>query len=90
MRLYRDARIPGWLKLAGVAGAVLIISPLDVFSDIPLLGPIDDIALLIMFAQMFIGMCPPDIVAELGGGGAGAANASTARAVKNVTPPQPS
>ena len=90
MRLYRDVRVPGWLKLAGMAGAVLIISPLDVFSDIPLLGPIDDIALLFMFAQMFIGMCPPDIVAELGGSGAGASNTPTVRAVKNVTPPQAS
>jgi uncharacterized membrane protein YkvA (DUF1232 family) len=90
MRLYRDGRVPGWLKLAGVAGAVLIISPLDIFSDIPLLGPIDDIALLYMLAQMFIGMCPQGIVAELGGSGAGAPNMPTVRVVKNVTPPQAS
>lgn len=90
MRLYRDGRVPGWLKLAGVAGAVLIISPLDLFSDIPLLGPIDDIALLYMLAQMFIGMCPPGIVAELGGSGGGGPNMPTSRAVKNVTPPQAS
>jgi uncharacterized membrane protein YkvA (DUF1232 family) len=90
MRLYRDGRVPGWLKLAGVAGAVFIISPLDIFSDIPLLGPIDDIALLYMLAQMFIGMCPPGIVAELGGSGAVVQDAPTSRAVKNVTPPQAS
>jgi uncharacterized membrane protein YkvA (DUF1232 family) len=90
MRLYGDIRIPAWLKLAGVAGAVLIISPLDLFSDIPLLGPIDDIALLYMLAQTFIGMCPAGIVAELGGSGAGAPNTPTVRVVKNVTPTQPS
>ena len=87
MRLYRDGRVPGWLKLAGVAGAVLIISPLDLFSDIPLLGPIDDIALLYMLAQMFIGMCPPGIVAELGEGRAVVQDAAASRIVKNVTPP---
>jgi uncharacterized membrane protein YkvA (DUF1232 family) len=90
MRLYRDGRVPGWLKLAGVAGAVFIISPLDLFSDIPLLGPIDDIALLYMLSQMFIGMCPPGIVAELGGSGAVVEGARADRAVKNVTPPQAS
>jgi uncharacterized membrane protein YkvA (DUF1232 family) len=90
MRLYRDGRVPGWLKLAGVAGAVLIISPLDLFSDIPLLGPIDDIALLYMLAQMFIGMCPPGIVEELGGRGAIIQDVTTSRVVKNVTPPQAS
>ena len=90
MRLYRDGRVPGWLKLAGIAGAVLIISPLDLFSDIPLLGPIDDIALLFMLAQMFIGMCPPGIVAELGGRGAVIHDVPTGRVVKNVTPPQTS
>ena len=87
VRLYRDGRVPTWLKLAGVAAAVLIVSPLDLFSDIPLVGPIDDIALLFMLAQFFIGMCPAGVVAELNGNGTGFANAPTVRAVKNVTPP---
>jgi uncharacterized membrane protein YkvA (DUF1232 family) len=86
MRLYRDGRVPSWLKLAGLAGAVLIISPLDLFSDIPLLGPIDDIALLFMLAQTFIGMCPAGIVADLSGNNMGAPNTPTVRVVKNVTP----
>jgi uncharacterized membrane protein YkvA (DUF1232 family) len=85
--LYRDVRVPGWLKMAGVGAAVLIISPLDIFSDIPLLGPIDDIALLFMLSQLFIGLCPSDVVAELGGNGYPVRSAPAGRAVKNVTPP---
>jgi len=86
VRLYRDVRVPGWLKIAGVAGAVLIVSPLDIFSDIPLLGPLDDIALLLMLTQCFIGMCPQGVVAELSAKKPFSAGPAPGRAVKNVTP----
>ena len=84
--LYRDPRVPAWLKIGGAAAAVLIISPLDIFSDIPLLGPIDDIALLIMVAQFLINVSPPAVVAELNGMGQRIPGAWMARGVKNVTP----
>lgn len=84
--LYRDPRVPSWLKLGGAAAAVFIISPLDILSDIPLLGPIDDIALLIMLAQFFINVSPRDVVAELNGIGERIPGASMMRAVRNVTP----
>jgi len=86
VRLYRDGRVPNWLKFAGVAAAVLIISPLDVFSDIPLLGPLDDIALLLMLTQFFIGMCPQGVVSELNAKGPYSASPAPGKAVKNVTP----
>ena len=86
VRLYRDVRVPGWLKIAGLAAAVLIVSPLDVFSDIPLLGPLDDIALLLMLTQFFIGMCPQDVVAELRFKSPFSAGPATGKALKNVTP----
>jgi uncharacterized membrane protein YkvA (DUF1232 family) len=86
--LYRDGRVPGWLKMAGVGAAVLIISPLDIFSDIPLLGPIDDLALLLMLTQLFISLCPQDVVAELGAGRQLFSGVQAGRSVKNVTPPQ--
>jgi uncharacterized membrane protein YkvA (DUF1232 family) len=87
VRLYRDGRVPAWLKLGGMAAAVLIVSPLDIFSDIPLLGPLDDIALLLMLSQFFINMCPPGVVAELNASGTRMPNAQTVRVQKNVTPP---
>jgi uncharacterized membrane protein YkvA (DUF1232 family) len=79
-RLFIDGRVPSWLKLTTVAAAFLIISPLDLFSDIPFLGPLDDIALLMLLAQTFISMCPQDAVADANG------FARTATVIKNVTP----
>ena len=44
--LVRDARVPTSLKLIAAAIALLVISPIDVFRDIPVLGALDDAALL--------------------------------------------
>lgn len=86
-RLYLDGRVPVWLKFGSVAAAVLIVSPLDLFSDIPLIGPLDDIALLFMLSQLFVSLCPAGVVAELSGSGPRAPGAPPVRVVKNVTPP---
>ncbi len=79
-RLFLDSRVPGWLKLGTAIAAVVIISPLDIFSDIPLLGPLDDLALLMLLAQLFISLCPRDAVADAG------AVARATTTIKNVTP----
>ena len=52
--MLRDRRVPLLLKVAAVASAFLIISPIDVFGDIPVLGTIDDAALLMMAATIFV------------------------------------
>jgi uncharacterized membrane protein YkvA (DUF1232 family) len=54
--LLRDARVPGWMKAAAVALAVLIVSPLDVFGDIPGLGLLDDAVLLALLANAFVAL----------------------------------
>jgi uncharacterized membrane protein YkvA (DUF1232 family) len=64
VRLYRDVRVPLWLKMAGLAAAVLIVSPLDPFADIPFLNVFDDAALLMFAAKIFIGLAPATVVAE--------------------------
>jgi uncharacterized membrane protein YkvA (DUF1232 family) len=52
--LMRDTRVPFVLK--GIAGllALLVISPIDVFGDIPILGMLDDVALLTLLCMWFV------------------------------------
>ncbi|HMD03518.1 MAG TPA: hypothetical protein VKG44_11195 [Candidatus Baltobacteraceae bacterium] len=52
--LMRDSRVPLWLKAATGLLAVLIVSPLDLFGDIPVLGIFDDAALLALLASAFV------------------------------------
>jgi len=51
--LMRDARVPGVLKWGAGALALLIVSPIDLFGDIPVLGVLDDAALLTGLAILF-------------------------------------
>jgi uncharacterized membrane protein YkvA (DUF1232 family) len=52
--LVRDARVPLSLKLVAVAIGFLILSPVDLFSDIPVLGALDDAALLTLLCMWFV------------------------------------
>ena len=65
-RLLKDPRVPLPVKLIlpGAVG-VYILSPVDLMPDvIPLLGQIDDLAVLLAGMALFIEMCPRDIVDE--------------------------
>ncbi len=52
--LVRDARVPLSLKLIAAVVALLVISPGDIFSDIPVLGALDDAALLTLLCVWFV------------------------------------
>jgi uncharacterized membrane protein YkvA (DUF1232 family) len=52
--LMRDRRVPLWLKAGTLAGAAFIISPLDLLGDIPVVGIVDDVALLSMLGMVFV------------------------------------
>lgn len=52
--LMRDARVPLALKAGTLAAALLIISPVDLFGDIPGLGLLDDAALLSILCYWFV------------------------------------
>lgn len=52
--LVRDARVPLALKLIAVAVALFIVSPIDIFGDIPVLGALDDAALLTLLCMWFV------------------------------------
>lgn len=52
--LMRDSRVPLALKAATVATGALIVSPIDLFADIPVLGLLDDAALLALLCYLFV------------------------------------
>jgi uncharacterized membrane protein YkvA (DUF1232 family) len=52
--LIRDPRVPLSLKLLAAAIGVLVISPIDLFSDVPVLGALDDAALLTLLCMWFV------------------------------------
>lgn len=66
IRLLGDRRVSPWLKIIPIAGIVYLISPIDIISDIalPVIGELDDAAILWLTNYLFIELCPPQIVAE--------------------------
>jgi len=88
--LFLDRRISPALKGVTALAAVLIVSPLDVFGDIPVLGMLDDVALLTLLAMLFVKLCPPEIVAEYSQKPARRPQTvvvTAGTALKDVTPP---
>ncbi len=53
-RLIRSSRVPLWLKLSAAALALLIVSPLNLLGDFPLLGMFDDVALMALLLGWFV------------------------------------
>ena len=52
--LARDVRVPLKLKLLALGAAIFILSPLNILGDIPLLGIVDDAALLALLLNWFV------------------------------------
>ncbi len=70
--LMRNPAVPGGAKIAAVAAAALIVSPLDIFGDIPILGQIDDVVLLGYVVHLFVKFAEKSL--------------AKARVERNVTP----
>ncbi len=65
LRLLGDARIPMWQKAIPVIGILYVLSPVDLIPDFIVgLGQLDDIAILLLAAKLFLDMTPRNIVAE--------------------------
>lgn len=63
--LLRDPRIPLGLKIGLVTGAVVVLSPLDLFpTAIPIIGEISDFFFLLLVIQIFLRLVPREIVEE--------------------------
>ena len=66
LRLVGDRRVSPWLKIIPVAGIAYLLSPLDIIPDIalPIIGELDDAAILWLTNYLFIELCPPEVVDE--------------------------
>jgi uncharacterized membrane protein YkvA (DUF1232 family) len=66
LRLVGDKRVNPCLKLIPVAGLIYLISPIDLIPDIafPIIGELDDAAVLWITNYFFVELCPPEIVRE--------------------------
>ena len=64
-RLFRDRRVPILPKALLVLVLVYVVSPLDVIPDfIPVIGEIDDVAVVLSGLWLFIRLSPPEVVRE--------------------------
>lgn len=63
-QLFTSAKVPLWVKAIPVLSILYFFSPFDVLL-IPFLGPLDDIAILIIGAKLFIELCPQELVDQL-------------------------
>lgn len=66
LRLLGDRRVSPWLKIIPVAGLAYLFSPFDIIPDIalPIIGELDDAAILWLTNYLFIELCPPNVVQE--------------------------
>ena len=62
-RLIREPRVPLLAKALPVVAALYLISPLDFVPDvIPLLGQVDDLAIVLIVLEAFLRVCPAPAV----------------------------
>lgn len=66
LRLLKDQRVPAWVKIIPVAALVYFLSPIDLMPDmmLPLVGGLDDVAILLLALKAFLDLSPSGIVAE--------------------------
>ena len=63
VRLMGDSRVSVFAKLIPVGALIYLISPIDAIS-IPVIGALDDAALLWLGSYVFTELCPPAVVQE--------------------------
>ena len=64
LRLLGDRRVSFWLKLIPFGALVYLVSPVDFIMGIPGIAALDDAAVVWFGLNLFIELCPPDVVKE--------------------------
>lgn len=64
-RLFRDRRVPILAKAFLIATLAYVVWPLDLVPEyIPVIGEVDDLAVVLSGLWLFIRLCPPAVVRE--------------------------
>ena len=67
-RLLCDSRVPVWTKLVPLLSLVYLLWPVDLLPDPFLgLGQLDDLAVVLLLWQLFVRLCPPELVGKHAG-----------------------
>ena len=66
-RLMSDRRVSFFLKLLPIASLAYLISPVDLAPNVvlPVIGVLDDAAILWIGTNLFVELCPPNVVGEI-------------------------
>lgn len=62
--LFRDERVPIWLRGSTLATVVFIFSPFDLPGDLPVVGQFWDFTLAVVVLEWFIKLAPAHVVNE--------------------------
>jgi len=63
-RLMGDRRVSLFVKLLPLASLAYLIWPADAIPVIPVIGALDDAAILWIGSTLFVELCPPNVVKE--------------------------
>lgn len=64
LKLMGDSRVSPWVKLIPIGAIAYLISPVDIIMGIPGVAALDDAAILWIGSNLFVELCPPDVVQE--------------------------
>lgn len=64
LRLLGDRRVSFWTKLIPFGTLIYLVSPIDIIMGIPGVAALDDAAILWFGTNLFVELCPPDVVSE--------------------------
>lgn len=96
LRLFMDGRVPLMLKaLVPAAALAYIILPIDLLPDfIPVLGQLDEVAIILLLMRLFVSLAPQEVVAEyrqhMAGGAESAASGASAQGQRAGAAPKSS
>ncbi len=64
LKLLGDSRVSFWTKLIPFGTLIYLVSPIDLIMGIPGVAALDDAAILWFGSNLFLELCPPEVVKE--------------------------